>query len=163
MLDDGVLRLARLLLATQDIALLAPMIKREIHYRLLNGQYGNVIAQMAQTGSHMQRISNAIEVLKTNYHKPIKIEDLATQVGMSISSFHSHFKAVTAMSPLQYQKRLRLLEARKIMLAETLDAASTAYQVDYESPSQFSREYVRMFGHPPKRDMMLLLRERTIA
>ncbi|MDX1749205.1 MAG: AraC family transcriptional regulator [Methylophaga sp.] len=163
LLGDGVLRLARLQEASEDIALLAPMIKREIHYRLLNGQYGNVIAQMAQTGSHMQRISNAIKVLKTNYHKPIKIEDLATQVGMSISSFHSHFKAVTAMSPLQYQKRLRLLEARKIMLAETLDAASTAYQVGYESPSQFNREYVRMFGHPPKRDMALLLRERAIA
>lgn len=100
MLDDGVLRLARLFLATQDIALLASMIKREIHYRLLNGQYGDVIAQMAQTGSRMQRTSYAIEVLKTNYHKPIKIEDLATQVGMSVSSFHSHFKAVTAISPL---------------------------------------------------------------
>ena len=163
LMGDGVLRLARLLEATQDIALLAPMIKREIHYRLLNGQYGDVIAQMAQTGSHMQRISAAIQILKANYDQPIKIEDLATQVGMSISSFHSHFKAVTAMSPLQYQKRFRLLEARKIMMTETGDAASTAYRVGYESPSQFSREYVRMFGHPPKRDMTLLLRERTIA
>lgn len=162
-LGDGVLRLARLLEATQDIALLAPMIKREIYYRLLNGQYGDVIAQMAQAGSHMHRISAAIQVLKNNYNKPIKIEALANQIGMSISSFHSHFKTVTAMSPLQFQKRLRLLEARKIMLADTQDAASTAYQVGYESPSQFSREYVRMFGHPPKRDMSLILSERTVA
>jgi AraC-like DNA-binding protein len=162
-LGDGVLRLARLLEATQDIPLLAPMIKREIYYRLLNGQYGDVIAQMAQAGSHMHRISAAIQVLKNDYNKPIKIEALANQVGMSISSFHSHFKTVTAMSPLQFQKRLRLLEARKIMLADTQDAASTAYQVGYESPSQFSREYVRMFGHPPKRDMSLILSERTVA
>lgn len=162
-LGDGVLRLARLLEATQDIPLLAPMIKREIYYRLLNGQYGDVIAQMAQAGSHMHRISAAIQVLKNNYNKPIKIEALANQIGMSISSFHSHFKTVTAMSPLQFQKRLRLLEARKIMLADTQDAASTAYQVGYESPSQFSREYVRMFGHPPKRDMSLILSERTVA
>jgi AraC-like DNA-binding protein len=162
-LGDGVLRLARLLEAPQDIALLAPMIKREIHYRLLNGQYGDVIAQMAQTGSHMQRISEAIQILKANYDQTIKIEDLATQVGMSISSFHSHFKAVTAMSPLQYQKRFRLLEARKIMMTETQDAASTAYRVGYESPSQFSREYVRMFGHPPKRDMSMLLQQQSIA
>jgi AraC-like DNA-binding protein len=160
-LGDGVLRLARLLDAPQDIALLAPMIKREIYYRLLKGQYGEAIAQMAQTGSHMQRISAAIQVLKANYNKPIKIEDLAAQVGMSVSSFHSHFKAVTAMSPLQYQKRVRLLEARKIMLAEMQDAASTAYRVGYESASQFSREYVRMFGHPPKRDMHILLQEQS--
>lgn len=162
-LGDGVLRLARLLEATQDIALLAPMIKREIHYRLLNGQYSDVIAQMAQTGSHMQRISEAIQILKANYDQPIKIEDLATQVGMSISSFHSHFKAVTAMSPLQYQKRFRLLEARKTMMTEMQDAASTAYRVGYESPSQFSREYLRMFGHPPKRDMSMLLQQQSIA
>jgi AraC-like DNA-binding protein len=160
-LGDGVLRLARLLDAPQDIALLAPMIKREIYYRLLKGQYGEAIAQMAQTGSHMQRISAAIQVLKANYNKPIKIEDLASHVGMSVSSFHSHFKAVTAMSPLQYQKRVRLLEARKIMLAEMQDAASTAYRVGYESASQFSREYVRMFGHPPKRDMHILLQEQS--
>lgn len=162
-LGDGVLRLARLLEATQDIPLLAPMIKREIYYRLLNGQYGDVIAQMAQAGSHMHRISAAIQVLKNDYNKPIKIEALANHVGMSISSFHSHFKTVTAMSPLQFQKRLRLLEARKIMLADIQDAASTAYQVGYESPSQFSREYVRMFGHPPKRDMSMLLQQQSIA
>jgi len=162
-LADGVLRLARLLEAPEDIPLLAPMIKREIYYRLLNGQYGDAIAQMTQTGSHMQRISAAIQILKADYNKPIKIEDLANQVGMSVSSFHTHFKAVTAMSPLQYQKRLRLMEARKIMLAETQDAATTAYRVGYESPSQFSREYMRMFGNPPGRDMKILLNERAIA
>jgi len=158
-LSDCVLRLARLMEATQDIPLLAPMIKREIYYRLLNGQYGDVIAQLAQNGSHMQRISTAIQQLKANYNKPIKIHELANQIGMSVSSFHSHFKTVTAMSPLQYQKRLRLLEARKIMLAEMQDAASTAYRVGYESPSQFSRDYVRMFGNPPGRDMTLLMQQ----
>lgn len=162
-LNDGVLRLVRLLEAPKDIPLLAPMIKREIYYRLLNGQYGQVIAQMTQSGSHMQRISAAIQILKVDYNKPIKIEDLANQVGMSVSSFHSHFKAVTAMSPLQYQKRLRLMEARKIMLAETQDAAATAYRVGYESPSQFSREYARMFGLPPKRDVSLILSNPAIA
>lgn len=163
LMGDAVLRLARLLEATQDIALLAPMIKREIHYRLLNGQYGEVIAQMTQTGSQMQRIAAAIQILKTNYDQPIKIEALAAEVGMSISSFHSHFKAVTAISPMQYQKRYRLLEARKIMLTETPQAAATAYRVGYESTSQFSREYLRMFGQPPGRDIKMLLNERAVG
>ncbi len=156
-LSDPVLRLARLLKAPQDIALLAPMIKREIYYRLLNGEHGTMIAQLAQSGSHMQRIATAIRQLKSNYDKPIKVEALADQIGMSVSSFHAHFKAVTAMSPLQYQKRLRLMEARQIMLAEMQDAASTAYRVGYESPSQFSREYARLFGNPPGRDIQRLM------
>jgi len=138
-LGDCVLRLARLLEAPQDIPLLAPMIKREIYYRLLRASHGETIAQLARTGSQMQRIATAIQQLKSNYDKPIRIEALAKQVGMSVSSFHAHFKAVTAMSPLQYQKRLRLLEARQIMLVEMRDAVSTAYRVGYESPSQFSR------------------------
>jgi len=158
-LGDAVLRLVRLLETPQDIAVLAPMIKREMHYRLLHGKFGNTIALLAQTGSHTQRISAAIKIIKANYNSPLKIEDLATQVGMSTSSFYSHFKAVTAMSPLQYQKRFRLLEARKIMMTELQDAARTAYQVGYESPSQFSREYARMFGNPPLRDIGSLLKE----
>ncbi len=156
-LSDCVLRLARLLETPQDIALLAPMIKREIHYRLLNGEHGAMIAQLAQSGSHMQRIAAAIRQLKSNFDKPIRVEALADQIGMSVSSFHAHFKAVTAMSPLQYQKRLRLMEARQIMLAEKQDAASTAYRVGYESPSQFSREYARLFGNPPGRDIQRMV------
>ncbi|WP_404339728.1 AraC family transcriptional regulator [Pseudoalteromonas mariniglutinosa] len=152
-LADSVLRLVRLLELPQDIDVLAPIIKREIHYRILNGQYGRNIAATAQIGSQMQRISVAIKILKNNFKNQINIEELATQVGMSISSFHSHFKTVTAMTPLQFQKRFRLLEARKIMMIEGLDAASTAYRVGYESPSQFSREYARFFGNPPVRDI----------
>lgn len=158
-LGDAVLRLVRLLETPQDIAVLAPMIKREMHYRLLHGKFGNTIALLTQTGSHTQRISAAIKIIKANYNSPLKIEDLATQVGMSTSSFYSHFKAVTAMSPLQYQKRFRLLEARKIMMTEQQDASRTAYRVGYESPSQFSREYARMFGNPPLRDIGSLLKE----
>ncbi len=157
LLSDCALRLARLLDTPQEIPVLAPMIKREIYYRLLSSPYGQSIAQLAQTGSHTQRIAAAIKQLKADYAKPIRIEALANRVGMSVSSFHAHFKAVTAMSPLQYQKRLRLLEARQIMLGEMRDAVSTAYRVGYESASQFSREYARVFGNPPGRDIKRLM------
>lgn len=162
-LGDCVLRLARLLEAPQDIPLLAPMIKRELYYRLLSGPYGEAIAQLARTGSQMQRIATAIRQLKADYDKPVRIEALAHRVGMSVSSFHAHFKTVTAMSPLQYQKRLRLMEARQIMLVEMRDAVSTAYRVGYESPSQFSREYARLFGDPPGRDIQRLMSVRAGA
>jgi len=152
-LADSVVRLVRLLETPQDIEVLAPLVKREIYYRLLNGQFGGNIAAVAQLGSQMQRIAAAIKILKSNFNSRINIEELAAQVGMSISSFHSHFKAVTAMTPLQYQKRFRLIEARKIMMTVRQDAARTAYQVGYESPSQFSREYARLFGKPPVRDI----------
>ncbi|WP_328186020.1 AraC family transcriptional regulator [Marinobacter sp. OP 3.4] len=155
-LEDCVLRLARLLDTPGDIPLLGPMIKREIYYRLLNSPYGEVITQLARPGSHMQRIAVAIEHLRSNFNKPVKVEDLANQIGMSVSSFHSHFKTVTAMSPRQYQKRFRLLEARQIMMAEMQDAATTAYRVGYESQSHFSRDYARMFGNPPGRDIKQL-------
>ena len=162
-LGNCVLRLARLLEAPQDIPVLAPLFKREIFYRLLQGPYGETIAQMGRQGSLMQRIAHAITRLKENYDKPVRVESLASQAGMSVSSFHAHFKTVTAMSPLQYQKRLRLMEARQIMLMEMKDAASTAYRVGYESPSQFSREYARLFGHPPGRDIDRLLSARMAA
>lgn len=158
-LNDCVLRLTRLLDGPQDIPLLAPMIKREIYYRLLNGPFGKAITQLARAGSHMQRIAVAIGHLKSNFDKSVKVEELARQIGMSVSSFHAHFKTVTAMSPLQYQKRFRLLEARQIMLVEMQDAAATAYRVGYESPSHFSRDYARMFGNPPGRDINRLLAE----
>lgn len=150
---DCALRLTRLLDTPQDISILAPMIIREIYYRLLIGEQGEAVRQIATSGSNMQRIAEAIALVKANFTKPIRIEDLARQASMSPSSFHYHFKEVTSMSPLQYQKQLRLLAARRLMLAEKSDAANAAYQVGYESPSQFSREYSRMFGAPPIRDI----------
>lgn len=154
-LSDCTLRLARLLNTPRDIALLAPMIMREIHYRLLNGEYGSIIAQLGLKGSNMHSISKVIRNIKSNFDKPMMVEDMADLAGMSLSSFHVHFKEVTAMSPLQYQKRLRLMEARRLMIADNMDATNTAYKVGYESPSQFSREYARMFGMPPMRDTNL--------
>jgi transcriptional regulator GlxA family with amidase domain len=115
---------------------------------------------MASAGSQSQQIARAIEWLKSHFTEPLRIEDLATQVNMSTSTFHHHFRALTAMSPLQYHKWLRLNEARRLMLTERLDATSAAFQVGYESPSQFSREYSRSFGAPPLRDMTNL-REMT--
>ena len=152
-LTDALLRLARLLDTPQDIPLLAPMVIREIYYRLLNGSYGRRIAQIAIHGTKMQRIARVIQRLKSKLSEPIRVEDLAEMAHMSPSSFHSHFKKVTTMSPLQYQKRLRLLEARRLLLVGGTDAASAAYRVGYESASQFSREYSRMFGAPPISDV----------
>ena len=153
LLLDCALRLTRLLDTPQDIPILSPMIIREIYYRLLIGEQGEAVRQIATSGSNMQRIAEVIRLIKADFAKPMRVEDLAGQVKMSPSSFHHHFKAVTSMSPLQYQKQLRLLEARRLMLAENSDAANAAYQVGYESPSQFSREYSRMFGAPPIRDV----------
>ncbi|HZR46729.1 MAG TPA: AraC family transcriptional regulator, partial [Candidatus Manganitrophaceae bacterium] len=112
--------------------------------------------QTASAGSQSHQIARAIDWLKGHYTEPLRIDDLASEVGMSASTFHHHFRALTAMSPLQYQKRLRLNEARRLMLTESLDAAGAAFQVGYESPSQFSREYSRLFGAPPLRDIMSL-------
>ncbi|MGD1919721.1 MAG: AraC family transcriptional regulator [Pleurocapsa sp.] len=154
---DCAVRLTKLLDTPQDIAFLAPAIVREIYYRLLMGEQGEAVRQMATSGSNIQRIAKAIELIKSDLSKPMGIEDLSAQVNMSASSFHRHFKAVTSLSPLQYQKQLRLLKARQLMLAENTDAASTAYQVGYESPSQFSREYSRMFGAPPIQDIKHLM------
>jgi AraC-like DNA-binding protein len=153
---DCAIRLTRLLDTPQDIPILAPMIIREIYYRLLIGEQGEAVRQIATSGSNMQRIAEVIKVIKADFTKPMRVEDLAAQVSMSVSSFHHHFKEVTSMSPLQYQKQLRLLEARRLMLAENSDAANAAYQVGYESPSQFSREYSRMFGAPPITDIQRL-------
>lgn len=150
---DCAMRLTRLLDTPQDIPILAPMIIREIYYRLLMGEQGEAVRQIATSGSNMQRIAEVIKLIKTDFTKPMRVEELAGQASMSSSSFHHHFKKVTSMSPLQYQKQLRLLEARRLMLAENSDAANAAYQVGYESPSQFSREYSRMFGAPPIRDI----------
>lgn len=150
---DCALRLTRLLDIPQHIPILAPLIIREIYYRLLMGEQGEAVRQIATSGSNMQRIAEVIKLIKADLTKPMRVEELAGQASMSLSSFHHHFKSVTSMSPLQYQKQLRLLEARRLMLAENSDAANAAYQVGYESQSQFSREYSRMFGAPPMRDI----------
>lgn len=152
----SVLRLAQLLETPEDIPVLAPQIIREILYRVLRSEHGDMVAQITLTGSHMQRISCAIQKIKSNYDELLSVDALAALTGMSVSSFHAHFKSVTAMSPLQFQKSLRLMEARNLMVTDGIDAASTAYRVGYESPSQFSREYARMFGNPPGRDISLL-------
>ena len=149
-------RLIDLLDEPKDIPILAPIIKREIFYRLLVGDQGPRLRQMASAGSQSQQIARAINWLKGNFTRSLSIDDLATQVHMSTSTFHHHFRTLTAMSPLQYQKWLRLNEARRLMLTEHLDAATAAFQVGYESPSQFSREYRRFFGEPPLRDIAYL-------
>ena len=144
-------RLIDLLAEQQDIPILAPIIQREIIYRLLVGDQGTRLRQIASAGSQSHQISRAIDWLKSNYTNHLRIDDLARQVNMSVSTFHHHFRALTAMSPLQFQKRLRLNEARRLMLFEPLDATTAAFQVGYESTSQFSREYSRLFGAPPLR------------
>jgi AraC-like DNA-binding protein len=156
-------RLIGLLDEPKDIPILAPIIEREIFYRLLVGDQGARLRQIAASGSQSNQIARAIDWLKGNFTKPLRIDDLAAQVNMSTSTFHHHFRAVTAMSPLQYQKWLRLNEARRLMLAENKDATTTAFQVGYESPSQFSREYGRMFGEPPLRDITSLRQTATIV
>jgi AraC-like DNA-binding protein len=149
-------RLIDLLAEPEDIPILAPIIQREIMYRLLVGDQGARLRQIASAGSQSHQIAQAIDWLKSHYTLPLRIDDLAAQVHMSPSTFHHHFRALTAMSPLQYQKWLRLNEARRLMLTERLEAATAAFQVGYESPSQFSREYRRVFGAPPLRDVTYL-------
>jgi len=152
-LIDAVLRLLRLLETPQDIPILAPLAMREILYRLLKSEHGGRLHQIALAGSQAQRVAKAIHWVKSNYAQPLRIETMAREVHMSPSALHHQFKAVTAMSPLQYQKQLRLQEARRLMLGEVLDAATAGYRVGYESPTQFSREYSRLFGAPPSRDV----------
>jgi AraC-like DNA-binding protein len=149
-------RLIDLLDEPQDIPILAPNIQREIFYRLLVGDQGTRLRQIASVGSQSHQVARAIDWLKNNYTQQLRIDDLAKRVNMSVSTFHHHFRTLTAMSPLQYQKWLRLNEARRLMLAEPLDATTAAFQVGYESTSQFSREYSRLFGAPPLRDISSL-------
>lgn len=149
-------RLIDLLAEQKDIPILAPIIQREIIYRLLVGDQGERLRQIASAGSQSHQIARAIDWLKGNFTRPLRIDDLATQVNMSTSTFHHHFRTLTAMSPLQFQKSLRLNEARRLMLTEHQDATTAAFQVGYESASQFSREYSRFFGAPPLRDITIL-------
>lgn len=149
-------RLLALLDDPAAAAVLAPLVEREIHYRLLVSDQAARLWQIVSVGSQGQRIAKVVDRLKMNFAQPLRIDELAAEVQMSASTLHHHFRMLTSMSPLQYQKWLRLSEARRLMFNERMDAASAAFHVGYGSPSQFSREYGRLFGAPPKRDIELL-------
>jgi AraC-like DNA-binding protein len=153
---DPVVRLVRLLDTSAEAPFLAPLITREIVYRLLRGEQSDRLRHIAVLGGHTHRIARAIERLRKEFDQSLRIDDIAQELGMSVSGFHHHFKAVTAMSPLQFQKRLRLQEARRLMLGEQLDAASAGYRVGYDDASYFNREYKSLFGLPPLRDVARL-------
>ncbi|TPA13128.1 AraC family transcriptional regulator [Vibrio parahaemolyticus] len=153
---DAFVRLAELLDEGQNIKILAPIIKREIFYRLLMSEQGTRLHQIVTAGSHSHQIAKAIDWLKNNFVKPLSVGDLASFTGMSKSSFYTHFRSMTSMTPLQFQKKLHLSEARRLMLTENLDAMAATFKVGYESPSQFSREYNRLFGAPPSKDIKSL-------
>lgn len=146
---DAVLRLMRMLESPTEYRVLGQLVMREIIFRLLNSAQGPRLRHIAQFGGQTHRVTRAVENLRANYTKPLRVMKLARELSMSPSSFHAHFKAVTSMSPLQFQKHLRLQEARRLMLAENLDAAEAGYRVGYEDPSHFNRDYKRQFGEPP--------------
>lgn len=153
---DAVVRLVRLLGSPAEVSFLAPLVSREIVYRLLIGEQGARLRHTAVLGGSSHRIVRAIERLRNDFDKPLRIENVARDLGMSVSSFHHHFKAVTAMSPLQFQKQLRLQEARRLMLGEGYDATTAGFRVGYDDTSHFNREYKRLFGAPPMRDVARL-------
>jgi AraC-like DNA-binding protein len=150
---DAVVRLVRLIDSPAEARVLMPLVKREIIYRLLTGDQGGRLCHLTVAGGYTSNIAKAVERFRHEFDQPVRIEDVAEELGMSVSSFHQHFKAVTALSPLQFQKRLRLQEARRLMLGEDLDATSAAYRVGYNDASHFSREYKSLFGAPPLRDV----------
>jgi AraC-like DNA-binding protein len=149
---DGVARMLRLLDHPADAPVLAPLIEREILWRLLTGPHGDMIRQIGLADSHVSHVGRAIRWIRDNYAEPMRIEDLARMTGMSTPAFHRHFRAVTTMSPLQFQKRIRLQEARSLLVAGPDDVAGVGHLVGYDSPSQFNREYRRLFGAPPGQD-----------
>ena len=148
---DAWARLVALLDTPDDVPVLAPMLEREVLYRLLKGPQGGILRQIARADSRLNQVRQAIAWIRAHFDETLRLDLLAEHAGMSLASFHRHFKAATAMSPLQYQKALRLQEARRLLILDT-DAARAGYAVGYESASQFSREYARMFGAPPSRD-----------
>lgn len=150
---DAAIRLMRLMANPRDIPILAPLAEREIMYRLLRGEQASTMTQIAYAESKLQQVNRAIGWIKRNFREPFSIDAVASEARMSASALHHHFKVVTAMSPLQYQKQLRLQEARRLILTQAADAATAGHSVGYESPSQFSREYKRLFGAPPVRDV----------
>jgi AraC-like DNA-binding protein len=153
-LADCILRLMRMSRTPEAISILYPSVMREICYWLLSGPHGGEICKLALPESNIERVVKAISLLHVNFAQTLRVDQLAEVANMSSSSFHQHFKALTSMSPLQFQKQLRLLEARRLMVAEAANVAEAAYQVGYESASQFSREYSRTFGVAPKQDVM---------
>lgn len=150
---DAVLRLVRLLDNPEDIPFLGSIITKEILYRILQGHHGITLEQIAIEGSAGYQIRDVIAHIVSNFERNFRVEELAEMANMSVASLHRHFKEVTAMSPIQFQKQLRLQEARRLLLSESTDAADVAFRVGYESPSQFSREYSRLFGLPPREDV----------
>ncbi|WP_117193574.1 AraC family transcriptional regulator [Rhizobium terrae] len=156
---DAALRFTQLLDRPDEIAYLAPLIERELMFRLLRGEQAEMIRQILAPENRLQQVNRAIAWIRQNFSAPFSIEQVAVEARMSPSSLHQHFREVTAMSPLQYQKQLRLQEARRLILANAVDAATAAHQVGYDSPSQFSREYRRLFGAPPIQDITRLRTE----
>ncbi len=152
------IRLVAVLNQPEDIPALYGGIKHEIIYRILTGEQGEYLREIAVTGTRSNRIARVVEWIRKHYRESLKVEELASEVGMGVSTLYHHFHMLTAMSPLQYQKRLRLTEARRLMLEESYDAGTAAFQVGYESQSQFTREYRRLFGTPPLRDIKTLLK-----
>jgi AraC-like DNA-binding protein len=153
---DAVVRALRMLDRPHEIATLGPLVRREILFRVLSGPRGALLRRLALDHGHVAGIARAIAFLRTHFAEPLAIERLARDAAMSATSFHRHFRAVTAMSPLQYQKQLRLQEARHLLLGEALDVGSVSVRVGYESTTQFTREYARLFGAPPRRDAQRL-------
>jgi transcriptional regulator GlxA family with amidase domain len=149
-------RLLELLATPQDIPFLGKLLQREIVYRLLQGTQGDRLRSIASRGDQSYKTAKAVSWLRENFEKPLQVDHLASIAGMSRSTLHHHFRGLTAMSPLQFQKQLRLQTARQKMLSDEIDAASAAFEVGYESPSQFNREYKRFFGKPPIRDIVAL-------
>jgi AraC-like DNA-binding protein len=160
---DALLRLVQLLDAPQDLPVLAPLVLRELYFRLLQGEQQGRLAEVAIGEGRVRRVAGAIAWIKAHYAEPLQIETLAKEVNMSPSALHARFKAVAGVSPIQYQKRLRLEEARRLLLSDAASAEAVAYQVGYASASQFSREYARLFGQPPRRDAERLRANAAVA
>lgn len=150
---NAVERMLELLYVPEEIPVFLPLIQQEIYYRLLMDTEGDRLRQIVNAESRSSQIARVIDWMKNNYDQPLHINELAKHAGMSPSGFHQHFRALTSISPLQFQKRIRLNEARRLMLAENMDAGNASFQVGYESPTQFNREYKRMFGKPPRVDI----------
>ncbi len=160
---DALLRMVRLLDSPADAAVLAPLIEQEILWRLLRGPHAELVAQIGSAGSSVTHINRTIRWIRENYAEPLRIGDLAAMAGMSSSAYHRHFRSITELSPLQFQKRIRLQEARALLVAEAGDIAGVGHLVGYDSPTQFSREYRRMFGAPPGRDVARLTADRAVG
>ena len=162
-LVDAVLRLVRLVDQPAEARVLAPLVRREIIFRVLLGEQGHRLRHLPVLGGNSHVIAQAVERLRKNFDQPLRIDSIAKELGMSSSGFHHHFKTITDMSPLQFQKQIRLQEARRLMFGENLDAASAGFRVGYEDPSHFSRDYKRLFGQPPTRDVEKLRRADVVA